>query len=252
VTRYEGVRWGLMGLDWIAHEPHRRVVSALVEEARAQPLVIGALLIGSLGRGNALPGSDVDLLILLADGGGKERLFANHERHGVLVEYHFRDVATARAQLEDEPGWCYAYLDSRILYDSTGRLAETVAFVREWFAAYRAAPEEKRRYAFMVDRTGHKLRAAIDAGHALRAGGVASTYAAVILDGLWVAHDHPRLGVSEMWSRLPDLPDLPEEQIGQLHGLFLGAALERARAGAALCAWIVERLGGPVIDPYAL
>jgi predicted nucleotidyltransferase len=236
--------------DSMALESHRRVVAELLDEARDHPAVIGALLIGSLGRGTALPGSDVDLLLLLADGRGTERLFRNHERHGVLVEYHFRDVATAQAQLEREPTWYYAYLNSRIIYDPTGRLAGLVAFAREHFPAYRATPEQKRRYAFMVDRTQHKLQAAVDAGDALRAGGVASTYAAVILDGLWTAHDRPHLGVSEMWVRLPDLDGFPAELAEHLRTLFLGAALERARAGIILCEWIVARLGGPVIDPY--
>lgn len=237
-------------LGFIAQEAHRRVVTELVAEARDHPAVIGALLIGSLGRGTALPGSDVDLLLLLADGCGEERLLRNHERHGTLVEFHYRDVATAQAQLAREPTWFYAYLDSRILYDPVGRLAELVAFAREQFPAYRATPELRRRYAFMVDRTQHKLQAAVDAGDLLRAGGVASTYAGVILDGLWTAHDRPRLGVSEMWVRLPDLVGFPAELAAQLRTLFLGAALERARAGIVLCEWIVARLGGPVIDPY--
>lgn len=237
-------------LDFIAHEHHRRVVAEVVGEAREHPAVIGALLIGSLGRGNAVAGSDVDLLLLLADGRGDERLFRNHERHGVLVEYHYRDDATARAQLLREPTWFYAYLNSRMLHDPTGRLAGLVAHARAQFPTYRATHEQKRRYAFMVDRTGHKLQAAVDAGDALRAGGVASTYAGVILDGLWTAHDRPRLGVSELWTRLPDLDGLPAELDAQLRALFLGAALERAQAGIALCAWIVARSGGPVIDPY--
>lgn len=116
-------------LDLIVYSHHRRVVGELLAEARAHPEVIGALLIGSLGRGNAVAGSDVDLLLLLAAGRGDARLFANHERHGVLVEYHFRDAATARAQLAREPGWCYAYLNSRTLHDPTGEVAALVAFV---------------------------------------------------------------------------------------------------------------------------
>ena len=239
-----------ISLDFIAADHHHLVVAELLDEAHAHPAVIGALLIGSLGRGNALPGSDVDLLLLLADGRGTERLFRNHERHGVLVEYHYRDVATAQAQLGREPTWFYAYLNSRIIYDPTGRLAELVAFAREHFPDYRATPEQKRRYAFMVDRTQHKLQAAVDAGDALRAGGVASTYAGVILEGLWTAHGRPKLGVSEMWVRLPDLDGFPTELAEQLRLLFLGAALDRARAGIILCTWIVARLGGPVIDPY--
>lgn len=72
----------------------------------------------------------------------------------------------------------------------------------------------------------------------------------MIIDGLWTAHDRPRLGVSELWARLPDLEGLPPALGEALQTLFLGAAIERARAGIVLCAWIVERLGGPVPDPY--
>ena len=53
-----------------------------------------------------------------------------------------------------------------------------------------------------------------------------------------------------MWAHLPDLDGLPVALGEALQTLFLGAAFERARAGVTLCAWIVERLGGPVFDPY--
>lgn len=237
-------------LAFIPHEPHRNAIAEMLREAAAQPLIVGALLIGSLGRGRALPGSDIDLLFLVREGHGTARLFYNHERHGVAVEFHFRDLSGARAQLAAEPTWLYAYLDSRILHDSTGGLAELCALARERFTAYRAEPALKHRYAFMVDRTRHKLQAAVEADDALRAGGVASTYAQVIIDGLWAAHDRPRLSVSELWARLPDLEGLPPALGEALQTLFLGAAIERARAGIVLCAWIVERLGGPVPDPY--
>jgi hypothetical protein len=237
-------------LDFIPYAPHRLAIAEMLREAAAQPLIIGALLIGSLGRGRALPRSDVDLLFLLREGHGTERLFYNHERHGVAVEFHFRDLPGARAQLAEEPTWLYAYLDSRILHDPTGALAELCAHAREHFAAYRAEPALKHRYAFMVDRTRHKLQAAIEADDPLRAGGVASTYAQVIVNGLWTAHDRPQLGVSEMWAHLPDLDGLPLALGEALKTLFLGAARERAGAGIALCEWTVERLGGPVLDPY--
>jgi len=237
-------------LYFIPYEPHRRAVAEMLREASARPLIIGALLIGSLGRGRALPGSDVDLLFLVREGHGTERLFYNHERHGIVVEFHFRDLPGARAQLAAEPTWLYAYLDSRILHDPTGALADLCALARERFAAYRAEPALKHRYAFMVDRTRHKLQAAIEADNILRAGSVVSTYAQVIIDGLWTAHDRPQLSVSEMWAHLPDLEGLPDALGEALETLFLGAALDRARAGIILCEWIVERLGGPVLDPY--
>ena len=237
-------------LDFIPYAPHRRAIMEMLREAVAQSLIVGTLLIGSVGRGSALPGSDVDLLFLVREGHGVERLFHNHERHGVAVEFHFRDLPGAQAQLTAEPGWLYAYLDSRILYDPTSGLAALCALARARFAAYRAEPELKHRYAFMVDRTRHKLQAAIDADDALRAGGVASTYAQVIVNGLFTAYDRPHLGVSELWTHLPELEGLPLALGMALETLFLGAALERARAGTILCEWIVARLGGPVLDPY--
>ncbi len=239
-------------LDFIPFEPHRDAIAEMLREAATQPLIIGALLIGSLGRGRALPGSDVDLLFLVREGHGAERLFFNHERHGIATEFHYRDLPGAAAQLAAEPPWLYAYLDSRILHDPTGALATLCTLARERLAAHRAEPALKGRYAFLVDRTRHKLQAAVDANDALRAGGVASTYAQVIVNGLFTAHDRPHLGVSDLWTHLPDLDDLPIALGEALQTLFLGAALDRARAGITLCAWIVERLGGLVLDPYQI
>ncbi len=239
-------------LEAIPLEPHRRVVAEVLNEACANPLIVGVLLIGSLGRGNAVPGSDIDMLFLLTDGQGQTRIFPNQEREGLLIEFHYRDVATALAQLEDAPSWHYAYLGGRILHDPTGRLAQLVAEVRARAASWRPKSAERRKHAFYADRTGHKLLAGINAGDALRAGGVASTYAPIILSCLWLAYDRPSVGVTEMWVHLPELVGLPTEMPGHLRQLFLGTPFERAHAGLAICAHAVERLGGPVIDPYAL
>jgi len=239
----------LMTLDFIPFAEHRAIVAELVDEAVRDDRISGALLIGSLGRGTALPGSDIDVLLLIPDGLGKERLYRNHERRGVLIEYHHRDVPTAQSQLDTDATWVYAYLDSRILYDPAHRVAELVTIARERYAGYRSTDEQRRRYAFIVDRTREKLQAAVDADDALRAGGVASTYASAILNGLWTAFDKPTLGVSEMWVRLPDLVELPPGTRESLQALFLGAAMERARAGIILCEAIVARFGARVLEP---
>ena len=233
-------------------EPHRRIVAELLAEACEHPTIIGALLIGSLGRGNAVPGSDIDLLFLLADGQGQTRIFQNHEREGILIEFHYRDVATAMAQVAELPVWQYAYLGSRILYDPLGRLATLVDYVRAHAAAWRPTTADRQRHAFYADRVRHKLQAGVDAEDALRAGGIASTYAPMILTCLWLAYDRPSVGVTEMWVYLNELKGLPETIVEQLRLLFLADPFGRAHAGIAICAHAVARLGGPIIDPYAI
>ncbi len=209
--------------DFSIIEPHGHIVADLLAEARGHPTIIGALLIGSLGRGNAVPGSDIDLLFLLADGQGQTRIFQNHEREGILIEFH-----------------------------PLGRLAILVDRVRAHAAAWRPTIAERQRHAFYADRVRHKLQAGIDAGDALRAGGIASTYAPVTLTCLWLAYDRPSVGITEMWVHLADLVGLPEAMVEQLCLFFLADPFGRAHAGIAICAHAVERLGGPIIDPYAI
>lgn len=231
-------------LQSILFEAHRRVVIELLDEARQCPEVVGVLLIGSLARGNAVPGSDVDLL-LLADGRSEEQPVRHEERQGLWVELHQRDVAWAKAQMGRDPEWLYAYLEGRILYDLEGELAWLTAFARHRFAAYHTPPADKARVAFMAERTRAKLQAALDAGDPARAGTIVGLGADAIVRLLWAAHDRPIVGPTNLWQHLSDLTDLPAALHGQVRALLLGDMAQRIGATIALCSWIVAYLGEP-------
>src|SRR5689334_5021800 len=67
------------------------LLQRLLAEATADAEVVGVLLTGSLARGDALPGTDVDLRVILAD--GVERAAVDEVREGVMVEWGFPDEA---------------------------------------------------------------------------------------------------------------------------------------------------------------
>lgn len=232
----------LARLDLIALEPHRRVVAEMLAEAETRPEVAGVLLIGSLARGNPVPGSDVDMLLLVDDGHSTERATRHEERHGVWVELHQRDVAWATAQMDRDPEWIYAYTEGRILHDPRGNLTRLVAVAHDRFAAYRTPPGEQARLAFLADRTRDKLCAALAAGDLDRAATIVGFGAGGIIRLLWAAYNRPIVGPTNIWYHLPNLTGFPPEMSHQARALLLGDATERTEAAIAICGAIVAHL----------
>jgi predicted nucleotidyltransferase len=126
-----------------AHEAHRRLLQETLEAAQRHPEVVGPMVMGSVVRGDALPGSDLDLFLLLRE--GCRRDFRAEVRAGILMGQKFSDVVQARERLANKPMELYSYLDSRILYDPERRLYELSGFAHSRFESYRTPPEETRK-----------------------------------------------------------------------------------------------------------
>ena len=211
---------------------HRQMVGALLAELDRDERVTGVLLAGSLARGDALPGSDVDLVVLVADGVPAE--FRAERRDGMLVEWSLQDEAAAREQLAARPMRIYTYLDGRILRDDTGGLLRLGAQARAHYAAYRTPPKEREDIAYWLHSAQDKLRAALEAGDMLRAAYWTSTTSWRLLEGLWAAHDRPMPPGGSVWAHLSDLGDVTPELAGWLSVLFLGDAGGRSAAMVTL------------------
>ena len=166
-----------MGADlaFIENEVHRRLLREAIDDARRDPDVIGIMLTGSLARGDAYPGSDLDVQILLRDGCSRE--FHAELRRGILVECSYADETRTRSKIEHDPMNVYSYLDGRILYDPGGRLEALVSAARARFDTYRVPAEEAHRIAHWLKSARIKIGAARDAGDELRAAYVAGTSA---------------------------------------------------------------------------
>src|SRR5690242_16961976 len=87
----EGGRWNL----------YRVVLQELVEEASQEEEIVGMLLTGSVARGDALPGSDLDVRYLLPE--GRSRLFQSEPHYGIVVERSYTDLPGAQSKLEVNP-----------------------------------------------------------------------------------------------------------------------------------------------------
>jgi len=140
------------------HARHQAIVDEALTDVARDPEAIGLLLAGSLARGDAHPGSDVDLRVLLA--AGHVRAFRSEFHRGIVVEQSYADVALAEAHLGNNPMEVYAYLDGRILHDPTGALARLAEVARQRFSAYHAPSEERAAIAYWLRSARLKMAAA--------------------------------------------------------------------------------------------
>jgi hypothetical protein len=231
-----------MGQDlaFIESEVHRHLLWEVLDDARRDPDVVGVMLTGSLARGDAYPGSDLDVHILLRDGCSRE--FHAELYHGTLVECSYADEARARSSLARDPMHVYSYLDGRILYDPQGRLQALFSAARARFEAYRVLAEEAYGIAHWLRSARIKIAAARDAGDELRAAYVASTSSWEMLRGIWAAYDKPVPPCGALWAHLHDLPAGPPDIEAWLRRLFAGDTADRISAAIEIIDWVLPRL----------
>jgi predicted nucleotidyltransferase len=229
------------GLGFVQFERHRRLLCEVLARAGDDPEVLGVLLKGSVARGDAYPGSDLDVQILLRQG-SRSRAFLSEVREGTVVESSFADPEEARAKLARQPMWVYAYLDGHILYDPEGRLASLVALARARFEGYRAPAEERRRLAYWLQSARVKIVAAMEAGDVVKAAYVASTTSWPILEAIWAANDMPVPPSGAVWAHVGDLDKGPPEVEALLRRLFAGETADRVQAALEVVDWAVPAL----------
>jgi hypothetical protein len=227
--------------DLATEEQLAKTLIALCEELKRDPHVSGLMVTGSVGRGDARAGSDLDLHVLLLD--GHARPFSAGKRGRVWVEQAFADRAAEAERLAHNPSEIYAYLDGRILFDREGGLAELDRTARAAFDAYVCPPDEKARIGYWLASIRAKLAAAEVAGDLLRAGYYAATSSWQIIEGLWAAGGRPVPPGGAVWTHIGDLRDSPADLTSRLRALFGGSTAERVEAAKALVDWLRPRLG---------
>ena len=216
-----------------------RVTNSLCRDKNVR----GVLLTGSRARGDALPGSDLDLLVLVSS--LTVPSFCSEVIDGTLVEQHVRDKAGAKARLLEKSVDLYSYLDGRTLYDPDGLLAELVRIARNYFTAYQTPAHEKSAIFYWLKSASLKLNAAMAAGDMQKLGYYASINSWKVLEGLWAHNDKPVPPAGAVWAHVSDLQAVPKGLDASLYELFTGNTLRRARAMLELIGWLLAHEGGP-------
>jgi predicted nucleotidyltransferase len=219
---------------------YQALLQEIVEEASGQEEIIGVLLAGSVARGDALPGADLDLRFILAPGARRE--FQRGLRQGVLVEQEYADVALAQSKLEANPMEVYAYLDGRILFDPQSALAELKALAQKRFETYQLPEAEREKIATWLEAARFKIRVADRDGNLLKAAFATGTVSWQIVEGLWAANNRPLPPNGSIWPHLKDLSQGPADVEEKLKRFFCGETRQRVQVALELLDWILSSL----------
>jgi len=221
-------------------EMYQMLLQQIVAEAMHQEDVLGILLIGSVARGEALPGSDLDMHFIVAP--GSSRKTEPEFRQGILIERSYVDMAQAQAKLESNPMSIYSYLDGRILFDPQGLLAQLKEQAKKRFETYQYTKREREGIAYWLKSARLKMDVAQKADILLKAAFVATTTSWEILVGLWAANNKPMPPNSSVWFHLKDLSTVPPDCEDMLKRLFCGETHVRVQTAINLIDWILPHL----------
>jgi len=219
---------------------YQTLLQHIVDEAMHQKDILGILLIGSVARGDALPGADLDLRFILAS--GVSRKAEPEVRQGILIERGYADMAHAQSKLATNPMKIYNYLDGHILFDPEGLLAQLKEQAIQRFETYQYTKQERESIAYWLRSARLKMNVALAASDILKAAFVATTTSWEILVGLWAVNDKPMPPNSSVWFHFKDLSKVPSNTEGVLQRLFCGETLVRIHTAIDLIDWMLPYL----------
>lgn len=214
------------------------VIKKLIEETE-QDDHRALLLTGSLARGDALPGTDVDVRCIVRS--AASRAFHREVRQGLQVELSVQTEEAARTQLIEQPMQVYAYLDGVALLDPDGALARLRSQAQQVFDDYVVPHSTKVELAEALSHPAEKIRVALAAGDLLKATYSLASVTWQLIEGLWAANDLPLPPNASVRPHLPDLRG-PEDIERDFSRLFLADPAERAEVGLHLLDWIRAEL----------
>ncbi|MFC3769083.1 nucleotidyltransferase domain-containing protein [Paenibacillus sp. GCM10012303] len=175
----------------------------MLEAAVADADVSGLMVSGSVARGDAAEGSDLDLYVLLKKGCSRDFYTGNHS--GILLEIKYADFDKALDKLNRNSMEMYNYLDGHILYDPEGLVQKLSVIATENYNGYRSSRKDKKETAHWLLSAKTKMEAAAGAGDSLKASFVASTTSYKILEAFWLVNHKPMPPSGGVLAYLKDL-----------------------------------------------
>jgi predicted nucleotidyltransferase len=217
---------------------HRPALDTVLPDLINEDGVIAIMLMGSLVRGDFLPSSDIDLLVIT------EGEIGNRLDHiivsGVVVEIARHSQDDAHERLGIRPYEPYRYLDGAILHDPNGVLKVLAEKAKDEATAYAMPAEEIKLTTIWLRKIRGKLLSAIEADDTILMGYLVTMTSAEILNDLFAVNGRPPAPTgSTAYSRLHEF-GLDDE----LGALFGGDVYERANATIKLVTYLLGRFGG--------
>jgi predicted nucleotidyltransferase len=222
---------------------HREIAVRVGAELAVREDVLAVLLSGSVGRGEHVETSDIDLLVVTTDGSalevGPRRLV-----EGLLLEWIARSEGEWLARF-DRPrtSWLYAFLEAEPLMD-TGPAARLREAAETVLASYRTSAKLRELLATFLWHGQAKLDRARATGNPRELGYWSALCTETVLDGLFAVHDVPLPAGARRLAYLDRVP-LDIEECSLVDAMLTAEPARRLEATMHLVSRLRAELGPP-------
>jgi Nucleotidyltransferase domain. len=180
------------------------IFDRIQQKLKSDKSVTGIMLMGSVAHGDALSGSDLDIMVLC-----DENCFKTEVIEGILVEYIFTSYDCRLQKLMNSDIEVYHFLDSKIPYDAAGKLKDLQNAANEIYSKYKTSPETKKQISHWLLSTKTKLESAINSNDLLKQRYIVSTNSWKIIEAIWAVNNKPTPPQSSVIRHMNDLDLVP-------------------------------------------
>ena len=211
------------------------VFNKIQEQLKADTTVSGILLMGSVAQGNAMPESDLDIMVL-----GSKDDFITEVVDDILVEYIFTTYEKRFDQLSNNEMEPYHFLNSKIVYDVGGKLRELSEIAKNKYNSFKTRMVVKKQLSHWLFSTKIKLLSAINASNTLQQNFIVSTNAWKVIEAIWAVNDKPIPPSGSVIKRKSDLTILPSPD--WFERLFSCESTAKTNTMIGIIEWVLPKL----------
>lgn len=220
---------------------HRTIAEREGARLAARDDVLAVLLAGSVCRGEHMPTSDVDLLVVTTDG-ATPGVGTRRPVDGLLVESIARTEAEWLARFDrPKTSWLYSFLEAEILMDQ-GPGTRLVTAAKATPSSYQTPAALRELLATFLWHSQAKLDRAAGRDQPQELGFWSTLCTGTVLDSLYAVHDVPLPAGARRLAYLPLVP-LTEREHALVDEMLAGSAKERFEATRTLVAQLRASLG---------
>lgn len=215
-----------------------KIIEDLKQEFEQNPNVNALLITGSVARGEAKKGNDLDILIV-TDG----KIISKEYREGEsLIEIETVILPQALKNLEKNPMQIYKYFDAIAIFDKNNSLEILRKKAQEVLSGYK--PTEKERIALKkwLSSVLDKVNVAQRNKDQLKISFHVSNVLWKILEGLYLINSLPTPASTSALQRISSLKVLPSSFEELWKKTLLGNLKERTTSSLKLIQFVLSRI----------
>ncbi|HSX39064.1 MAG TPA: nucleotidyltransferase domain-containing protein [Candidatus Saccharimonadales bacterium] len=214
------------------------IIQHLKNEYEKNPNVKAMLITGSVARGEAVHGNDLDILLVTSG----EKISKEYYEGNSLVEIGTILLPEGLEKIEKNPMRVYMFLDAKAIFDKENCLQTLQQKAHEVFDSYKSSQEDKSKSKKWLSSVVDKINASKSNGDMLKIGFQVSNVLWPLVEGLYLINNTITPASTSAFRRIKTLKNIPPDFETLWTKMLLGNLEDRTTATLKLIEFVLSKL----------